>query len=1022
MKRIYDRLLAMARNGFICLLLQLMVVSYGLAQGKTITGQVTSSEDGSALPGVNVVVNGTAIGTVTDSGGKYTLSIPADANTLSFSFIGFMKVEAAVDNKSVIDVALSPDIQSLDEVVVIGYGSIEKRQVTGAVGSVKANDIQQLAIQSVDQAIQGRVAGVYVSQNSGQPGGSFNINIRGIGSNRNNEPLYVIDGFPLDGAMGNSFNPSDIESIEILKDASAAAIYGARGANGVVLITTKRGLAQRPQIEFKTYYGVQEAWRLPEMLNAEEFATLHNEVFAGGTTPPNPAWSNPSSLGEGTDWLDAVFRSAPVQEHQLAVSGGNERLQTRLSLGYLNQQGIVISSGFERYSIRANLDYKVNDHIKVGASITPTFRLTDLVPNGEGGSMDVITSAQKMNPTLDIDDALPTDALYYPQAQMAHPVFLANTVDQRSEQLRTLANAFVEVNLLKNFTYRLSAGADLSWDKLYSKVPTITGQGGGIMATFPNNQITINYNDRLTWLVENTLTYDVTLGGKHNITALAGYSAQKASSMGVNAVGQDFLNDAVRSISAASVRDGGGSLQTGWAISSLIGRVSYDYDSKYLLSASIRRDGSSRFAEDYRYGTFPAVSAGWRISAENFMAGASSFLDDLKIRASWGQIGNDRIAAFQYLNSYSVGDTYGYTLGQNQTVYQGGILTRLGTRNLTWETSEQFNAGLDLALFNNALTFTADYFIKTTKDLLLDRPLPSTVGVSSTYINAGEVENKGWEFALGYQRQQGDFYYNVNANFTHITNEVIDLNQDIPAGEPYPSTFQVRRFLAGAETESKVGEPFGYFRGYIVDGVIQNTASVPEHLEGFRPGDFLYRDVNGDGSLNEADIVKIGNPFPDYTLGFNANVRYKGFDLNFFLQGVIGNDVLLATKRMTHRPGVANGWKEALNRWRGEGTSNDFPSISNTAYLNFETPSTFFVEDGSYYRCRNLEIGYSFRNLQRVGLSNMRLYLSGQNLFTITDYSGFDPEIGGSDPLSNGIDVGRYPAAKMYRLGVNLTF
>ncbi|NJN25162.1 MAG: TonB-dependent receptor [Cyclobacteriaceae bacterium] len=980
-------------------------------QGRTISGKVTSIEDNSGLPGVNVILKGTSNGTVTDVEGNYSLEVPEEGSVLVFSSVGYLQEEVTVGNQSVIDVVMTLDITSLEEIVVIGYGTQSKRDVTTAVSSIDNQDIQQLAIQSVDQAIQGRVAGVSVTQNSGQPGGNFSVRIRGIGSNRNNEPLYVVDGFPLEGSMGNSFNPDDIESIDILKDAAAAAIYGARGANGVVIITTKRGTAKQTTVDFSMYYGLQQAWNLPEMLNAEEFALLHNEVNAASTIGPNPAWSNPSSLGKGTDWLDEIFRTAPVQEYKVAISGGNEKVQTRLSLGYLNQQGIIISSGFERYSLRINVDYHVNSNIKIGANITPTYRKQDLVPNGEGFSGDILLSAQKMNPTLKWDDNMPTDARWYPQAQMAHPRVLAEQINGNTESFRILANSFAEVTFLKNFRYKLNVGADLDWNKSYTKVPTIVNEGGGIMASYPNNLINMNYGDALTWLMENTLTYDVVIADKHSINALVGYTGQKFLFSSAYSQGSDFLNDEIRSISAGAIRDAGGDLATGWAMESLIGRVSYDFDDKYLFSASIRRDGSSRFTGDNRYGVFPSVSGGWRLSSESFMSGAP-FLNDLKLRGSWGQLGNDRIAAFQYLDIYSIGDAFGYTLGETEGVFQGGVLTTLGNPDLTWETSEQYNLGIDLSLFENTLTFSSDYFVKTTKDLLLDRPLPSTVGVSSTFVNAGKVENRGWEFVLGYQNHLGDFNYRVSTNLTSIRNKVLDLNQVLEEGQTeYPPTFITRTYLAGAETESRVGQPFGYYRGYIVDGIIQNEGQIPAHQSDYSPGEFLYRDVNGDQSLNEADIANLGSPFPDFEFGLNLNMDYKGFDFNMFVTAVQGNEVMLVTKRATHRPGTANGWAESLARWNGEGTSNSHPSIAQDKFKSFETPSTWFIEDGSYVRFKNIEFGYTLpkATLDKLSISKLRVYFSGQNLFTITDYPGFDPEIGGSNPLSSGLDIGRYP-------------
>ena len=1011
-----------------CLLLALILLvgGSGYAQERSVSGTVIDLESGEALPGVNVLAKGTSIGTVTDVEGNYRLTINDNISTLVFSSIGYTSEEVEINGQSTIDLQLAPDIQSLSEVVVIGYGTQQKRDITGSIASVDAEALEKVAVTGLDQALQGRAPGVYVTQNSGEPGGGVSVRIRGIGSNRSNEPLYVVDGFPLSGsdigAAGglnplSTLNPQDIESIEILKDASAAAIYGARGANGVVLITTKRGKSGAIDVNFDAYVGVQQAWKLPELLNAEEFATLHNETYTRSDLDTNPEWANPASLGEGTDWLDAIFRTAPIQNYSLSVNGGNEKVRTRLSANYFNQEGIVISSGFERYSLRANIDYTVNDRVTIGANFTPTYSVRDDV--SDAGSQNILVFAQKMYPTLGLNDAVDGDPQFYPQTNIDNPVLYARDVDGKQEALRVLGNTFLEYELIEGLRYKLNTGIDMIWGRGTFQVPTID-RGPAVTGQFPFNVLNIDYSDERTWLIENTLNYDKSFAGGHQLGLLVGYTSQKSTDFRANASGQRFQNDAVTSINAApnDFRNGGGRLSTGWFIESIIGRANYSFQDKYLLTASVRRDGSSRFTERNRYGVFPAASVGWRLSEEGFMSGAS-FIDDLKLRASWGQLGSDRITAFEFLNAYSIGDNFAYSYGDN--TQQGGVLTRLGNENLKWETSEQLDFGIDLSLFGGQLGLTADYFIKETKDLLVPKPLPSTVGIGSSLVNGGAIENRGLELALNHRHSWGDFSYDISVNFTTIENEVLSLGADV---EEQEAGFLRRETLAGNTTESKVGEPIGYFRGYIVDGVIQREEEIPAHLDGFEPGDFIYRDVNEDGSLNDEDVVKIGNPFPDYDFGLNVGLKYQGFDLDFFLQGVQGNEVLLVTKRATYHVRNTNGNVEALNRWHGPGTSNSFPRLDFDGARNFETPSTFFVEDGSYVRCRNLSLGYTFGEglSEMVGLSRVRVYTSAQNLFTITNYPGFDPEIGGSNALSYGIDTGRYPSARVFRLGLSVNF
>jgi len=1002
-----------------------------------VTGRVTD-EEGNPLSGATILLKGSKIGTLADNQGNYSLSVPDESSngTLVITYLGYERQEISIRGRSRIDVTMQSTTSSLDEVVVIGYGTRQRKDITGAVSKVDADELQSVAIQSLDQALQGRAPGVVVTQNSGEPGGNVSVRIRGVGSTGNNEPLYVIDGFPVfndnnrSGSAGfsntdfnalSSLNPNDIESIEILKDASAAAIYGARAANGVVLITTKRGRTGEAKVTLDTYVGFQEAWNIPDFLNAEEFAEIANEAYINSGEVPNPEWANPSALGEGTDWMDEIFRRGLIQSYDVSIRGGTERTQAAVTLGYFNQEGIIINSDFERYSLRANVDFKASDKLSFGVNLFGSYSDQSVfrTNNFANGAFNI---AQMMLPTIPPDGVVDGPALYY-STGLDNPVSLSNTEDSDLSMIRSLNSVFMNYEIIPGLTFKINLGADLIQSRSTRWVPTYER---GLNVNVNANSWERRSQD-ITWLIENTLTYDKTFADRHNLMFLLGQSAQKSDFSAINASGSDFQNNDIRVISASNpdLRGAGGSANQ-WSLASYFGRINYDFDDKYLFTASLRVDGSSRFGPENKWGVFPSFSAGWRLSSEPFMEGIT-WLDDLKIRGSWGQLGSDRIGDFGYLNTYAVGGVE-YTF--SETGLPGATLNRLGNPNLVWETSTQTDIGMDLYLFDSKLYMNADYFIKDTEDLLIAVPIPQIVGIpSNPFVNAGEVRNQGFELALGHQNGNDRFFYDISVNFATLDNEVLSLGQ----GEPIPGGA-----LPGADrfqpTLTEVGFPIGYFFGFVVDGIYQTEEEIdPEFAPLAVPGDFRFRDLNGDGVLTDDDRTFIGNPIPDFSYGVNINLNWKGFDLNAFVQGVQGNEIFSVIKQQTYQipyfngAGVTNSVDEMLNRWTGPGTSNTIPRVAyNDRNGNYPRASTFYVEDGSFMRMRNLALGYQIPSAltNRWGISRLRVYLSAQNLFTITDYTGFDPEIGdfNQNALSSGVDNGNYPVPRTYRAGINLEF
>ncbi len=1004
------------------------------AQQKTVSGVVSSAADKQPLPGATLKVMRKNLTAVTDASGRFQLVGVSSSDTIICSFVGYRETVEAIGYRTSLDIILEHTAASLNQVVVIGYGTTTKKDLTGAVASVKAEELQKVPSNSFTSALQGKVPGVFISQTSGAPGSAASVRIRGVGTTGSNEPLYVVDGFPIGGgAMSTSgssdrvdglsvINPNDIASIEVLKDAAAAAIYGARAANGVILITTKRGKSGQAKVELNAYAGVQQLWRNPEFLNAQEFATLTNELYKNSNMTPNPQWANPAALGEGTNWIDEVFRAAPIQNYDLSISGGTQKMKTSLSLGYLDQVGTMIETYYKRYTARLTTDLTVNDKLSFGGSLAVTNTQNKAQQNSVM-NYGIFNLAQEMYPTLGVNDVVGGSSAYF-TTQADNPVLRAKSMDNRLNDLRLYGNVFGEYEIIRGLKFRSQVGIDANNSTNKSWNPAV--QRGFYVN--PQAVLGVTKSEGLNWLIQNTLSYDKTYG-PHRVSAVVGQTAQKNNFNWISATGRNFSNEQLRVINASTLSlSRAGGTDGEYSLASYLGRINYSFDRKYLLSASFRRDGSSNFGPNNKWGNFPSVSVGWNISEEPFMK-RFDFVDQLKLRGSWGQLGNDAIGAFGYLSTIRSGTSSdNYVFGANQDIVTGSTISRPGNPDLKWETSEQSNFGVDASFLRDRLYLTADYYVKNTIGMLISLPVSMEAGFQSApAVNGGKIQNSGFELLLGYRADVGDLHFDISGNIATLKNEVKSL------GVGKPITGPTIQFTSMSASYTEVGQPVGYYRGYIVDGIYQTNAEVNKALQpNAVAGDFKYRDINKDNQLSDLDKVKLGKPWPDFTYGINLNASFKGFDLNVLLQGVEGNQIFHSNKFSTYPikyfggTGVVNAAKEMLNRWTPEKGGNTIPALKYVdANGNYANLSSFYIEDGSYMRVRNVVLGYTIPStiIRKTGvLQNVRLYVSAKNLFTFTKYSGFDPELGSTDPIRAGIDDGIYPQPRTFLTGVNISF
>lgn len=978
---------------------------------RAVTGTVTDKA-GITLPGASVVVQGLAQGTVTDMDGNFALAVDPGA-ILEISFMGYKPATVKITTQKNYRVVLEEDNLLLDQVVVVSYGTARKKEIIGSVSSVDMDDVKNAPVSRIEQALQGKVAGVMVTQSYGEPGSPMNINIRGVGTIGDSDPLYVIDGIPTKTGI-NSLNPSDIESMSILKDASAAAMYGSRAANGVVLIKTKSGKEGRVTIDFDAYVGVQSNAKTFDMLTASEWAGVRNQATLNDNPAGTAPWAN-TNLGKGTDWQKEVFRDAFMQNYNLSITGGSAKTQYAISMNHFEQDGIIQYSDYARNSVRANVDASPAKWLKVGNN----FSFSQIKQNG----IDIEVNGVLKNAIL----AVPTMSVYNEDGSFAgpnslregngaNPLAMAARSNIKNQMYRITDNAYAELTLLKGLTFKSSLGLDLIAENNRDFDPSYK-EGDNI-----NNiaSLTQGTNLQLDWIWENVLNYKFSLS-QNNFNLLAGVSIEENTRDWTNIAKSSFPGnyDYLQYLSNGSVADANDilGLREEWTMASYFGRVDYNFANKYLASASIRVDGSSRFAAGNRYSAFPSFALGWRASEEGFLK-QYSWIDDLKIKASWGQLGNQDIGLYAFTGTLS---PYYYNFNNQAAV--GYAPSAAFNPNVSWETTTQADFGLDFSLFNGALGFEADYYIKTTNDMLVQLPVSAISGFSSgAYINSGSVRNSGIELSLTHAKYTGPFTYSVNANFTTVKNEVRSLGgNEQPIDDTLFFDYTVR---------TEKGKPMRQMFGYVMEGIYQDANEIKTQLyntetPSFQPGDVRYKDINNDGKIDANDRTVIGNTIPKFMYGLSANAAYKGFDIAVQFQGIGGNDIYNATKWWAENTGETHNYsRDVLNSWTGPGTSNTMPRLTLGSTQN-NVASSRYVEKGDYLRLKNLQIGYSLPSaaLKKLHIRSLRLYVSAQNLFTITGYSGFDPEVGTSrtgNRSSYGFDEITYPQARTFTFGLNL--
>jgi TonB-linked SusC/RagA family outer membrane protein len=976
-----------------------------LLQQGHVTGKVID-ETGEPLPGVTVIVKGTMSGTVTGVDGNYSISnIPIDA-TLKFSFVGMKTQEIEVGNKSNIDVALLPDAIGLEEVVAIGYGTQRKSDITGAVASVRVDDISANASRSVSSAIQGRIAGVAVESAGGAPGAGTNITIRGLSSVGNNTPLYIVDGVFLSNMKDVS--PNDIESIEILKDAATASIYGSRAANGVVIITTKSGKKNTgSKVEVDSWIGVQSIPKRMDLLSGEEWTNLMNDNVGG----------IPDYNGINTDWQDEIFQAATVVKTNLNFSGGTEHFIYNLSTGYLKENGTIRKTDYSMANFRVKTQYE-KGRVRIGETVMIRRRHSNNDVGGGDQTGSLIGSALAMPATVPVyDEDYDLGGFGHREdfmKNLSNPIARIESIDNESNALSLVANAFLELRLIDELKYKFNVG--LTENRGMTYVYTGVYNDGNVVNELPDLSEGTSINN--SWLIENTLNYDKLIG-KHKVTALAGYTMQRNSYRGISAERLELaVGTSVIDAGDVTTKDNSGSA---WAnsMASYLGRVMYAYDSKYMLTASVRRDGSSRFNEEYRYGTFPSVSIGWNIHNEDFFTQNTDLISNLKLRASWGVLGNQEIGNYSTVN----GVNYNMNYVQGGELWLGAIPTSYASPvDLTWEETKTINLGLDAGFWDNKLYVVVDVFHKKTDGVLLAVPFPNSVGkTGSPTLNAGVVENKGLEVAINFTDNIGKLKYRIGINGSKIKNEMTAIT--IGSGTQEFGDF----------SKAKVGYPIGAFFLVKTDGIFNSVDEVNAHNKdgqliqpNAQPGDIRFVDYNDDGEINNVDRQHLGNPIPKFNLGLNTSVEWKGFDASLFFDGVFGNKIYNSQRIwMEKMVEVVNFSSDVLNAWT-ENNKSDFPRFTFSDPNDNKRESDRWLEDGSFFRLKRLELGYTIpkKILEKAGIDGLRLYCSGENLFTLTKYSGYNPDIGMTEgTLTRGIDSGEvYPLSRTFLFGFNLTF
>lgn len=1003
------------------LLLMLMVVSHASAQTATLSG-VVKDEAGLPIAGVNVIIKGTANGTSTDADGRFSLAAPNENTILLFSFIGYKNQEVVVGRRTSLEISMDPDVQSLNEVVVVGYGTQERQNVTGAVATIKADAIKDLPLTSIDQKLAGQVAGVQVNQVTGTPGGGIVVRVRGSGSiGAGDDPLYVIDGFPITNSYSrsanplSSLNPDDIESITVLKDASSTAIYGSRGSNGVILITTKKAKTGAAVVEWSAYVGTETIpdQRRIKMMNAQEFAEFrvqHREDLAAFQNVPfNPAtvpaeYQDPASLGKGTDWFNELTQTAMIQNYNLTISKGAENMRTLISAGYFDQEGTVRNSGFKRYSMRANIEATPHKSVTVGFNLNPSYVDRKLATT-EGHFNDALLTQSLLNsplPPVRQSDGTYTASIVSADAfANANPVSMLMETKNISNSIRMLANTYVDIEPLKGLHFKSTFNVDWTYAKSdYFKPSTV-----GLFRSPPPQPATgtLIYSTMLNWLNENTLTYDKTIGA-HAINLLAGYTVQEEKFEENRSNGSQYANDIVQTINGATAVTPGTNIQT-WRLLSYLGRINYSFRGKYLVSAAVRRDGSSRFGQNNKWGVFPSVSAGWLISEESFFPD-TDLIGDLKLRASYGLAGNNSIGNYTYIPGVG---TDNYTF--NGALVNGFALNSLANANLGWESSRQLDIGLDVSLLKGRIYFIGEYYRRHTENMLQNIAVPVSSGFTNATTNLGNVLNHGIELTLNTKNTTSAFVWETDFNISFNRNEVLDLGGN-------------SQIISGSENTniSKVGSPMGMFYGYIFEGIFQSQEELDSSPKqtGQVVGSVKYADTFDDGIIDVRDKAPMGSPFPDFIYGMTNKFRYKNFDLSILINGSQGAKILDLYKRFTTNiDGVFNVEQEVKNRWRSPEQPGDgkIPTTVANTPLSREINS-LWVKDASFMAVRNITLGY---RIKTKFVDNIRLYVSAQNALLFTSYKGGWPEINfnGNNSLAPGVNYTGYPVPRTFIIGAN---
>lgn len=986
---------------------------------KTVTGVVKDTSG--PIIGVNILEKGTSNGTITDFDGKFTLQVAPDA-VLVVTYVGYLSREIKVTNEKTLMITMKEDTQTLDELVVVGYGTVKKSDLTGSVSSVRAEDITKIATNSPVAALQGRAAGVSVSLGSGSPDATASIQIRGVGTPNDSSPLYVVDGFPMSDI--NHLSPNDIESIEILKDASACAIYGSRGANGVVVITTKKGKAGDLKVNVNAYYGIEHLASKPTMLNSSQYAELSNLAYKNADEAP--LYSGTANMPYNTDWYDEVSHLGQFQNYNISMTGGGDKVQSVFSANYYKREGIIKSTNYDRISLNQNNVIKATDFLKFTTSLSLA-----MTNHKRLDPTSIFLSSLIAPPDIPVIDP---ETNYYTgirKMRLENPAGRIARNNGKNKRLYFVGNFSADLNLSKDlvFTSRFGIKFRNNHDSDFVPVYYETADNSTLQNTVSRK------TSRVTdWTWENMLTYHHNFKDKHDLTVMAAMSSRSYADDSYSASKQNVPIESDEfwyfdSATENPLADGKGAELT---MLSYLGRINYNLLNRYLITVSIRADGSSRFLKENRWGYFPSAAVAWKLSEEGFFKNWNpGWLNTVKVRAGYGEIGNENISSY-YPYLTPIAQQQYYTLGQSQDRINGAAPSAIGNSDAKWETSTQLNFGLDVSLFSNRLSITADYYIRKTNDILLKQQIPGISGFGSMVRNVGGMQNKGFEFTVGFKGNKGAFSYDINGNLALVKNKVTSLGTSnaLVASFPYDYSLIDLQGALGNIIRSEVGRPYGQYYGYMTDGIFQNRAEINAYVKDGQliqpdaePGDFKFRDLNNNGKIDDGDMNFLGNPIPDITYGLSLDATYKNFDLSILLQGVAGNDIYNAAKYYYMRfDGKQNVRKEYLKAyWRGENTSNTQPVPTKDLTRNSRNfrNSDYYVENGSYLRLKNIQLGYNFSPRLAEGFKpSIRIYVAAQNLFTISGYSGFDPEV--ATDLS--VDRGQYPQAQSFMIGTVINF